>query len=101
MYYGQYNAEKLEDVLKREGVIDCIPESIPNPKRWPSNIDDLWYPVGFMQAEGINSLGFAKVGNKIGKFGDCQHFCSPGPADMLAIPLLQMILSVDHFYWKN
>lgn len=96
---GQFNETELERKKKSEGVIDCLSSvgSVVN-RPFDNNKELLsaWPTSAFFQVADVHTLGSAKVGNVVGKYGDCQHFCSPGPADMLAIPLLQLILAMDH-----
>eukprot|EP00588_Corethron_pennatum_P031624 CAMPEP_0194345768 /NCGR_PEP_ID=MMETSP0171-20130528/105042_1 /TAXON_ID=218684 /ORGANISM="Corethron pennatum, Strain L29A3" /LENGTH=189 /DNA_ID=CAMNT_0039112793 /DNA_START=668 /DNA_END=1239 /DNA_ORIENTATION=+ len=42
------------------------------------------YDRSVLWLDGTNSLGKAKVGGSVGAYGDCQHFCMPGPTDEIA-----------------
>jgi len=42
------------------------------------------YDRAVLWLDGTNSLGKAKVGGSVGAYGDCQHFCMPGPTDEIA-----------------
>jgi hypothetical protein len=97
---GRYNEVELKKLKAEAGgaVVDCLKKLDPMDPLVTSHtvsIFEEWKPSGFLQIQGINDFGDAKVGNVVGKFGDCQHFCSPGPADMLAIPLMQLILALE------
>jgi hypothetical protein len=91
---GKYNETELARLKSEQGIVGCLQTVGPPGYRNDKDLFKIWPPSGFFGVEGINNFGDAKVGNVVGKFGDCQHFCSPGPADMLAIPLMQMILSL-------
>ena len=55
---------------------------------------ETWDFHGFASISGINALGEYKVGNVVGKFGDCQHFCQPGPPDEYARVFLQLFIMI-------
>jgi hypothetical protein len=95
LYYGKYNETELAKLKAEQGIVGCL-QTVAAPEGYNSEkeVFKVWPASGFLGVEGINTLGDALVGNMVGKFGDCQHFCSPGPADMLAIPLMQLILSL-------
>lgn len=95
---GQFNEKELERMKKEEKVIECLNTVNPvqSTPSFAERLGDHFPITAFLGIQGINDFGEAKVGNVVGKFGDCQHFCSPGPADMLSIALMQLILSLYH-----
>jgi hypothetical protein len=96
---GRYNETELEKRMTTEGIVDCLNTVAPMIQLQRKNeLFNVWPLDGFLQLEGVHSLGNAggavKVGNSVGKFGDCQHFCAPGPPDMIAIAMLQLIIAI-------
>lgn len=92
---GRFDVHELKKLKEEAGeVIPCLEKVGQIPKAWASNQDPYldWKPDAFFQLDDINNQGNAKVGNVVGKFGDCQHFCSPGPADELSNYWLQLVL---------
>jgi hypothetical protein len=50
---------------------------------------------GILWLENLNHVGNTKVGGRSGKnFGDCLHFCMPGPPDDVARALQWMIIGI-------
>lgn len=92
---GKYSEEALKK-LKEEvgGVVPCVDKVGPVSTSWDKRSPpyDEWTPDAFFNIEDINNHGRAKVGTVVGKLGDCQHFCSPGPADELSKYWVQMVL---------
>jgi hypothetical protein len=85
---GLYNVTELELSANKGGPKQCIASS-GDPSSRPEIGKDLiqsWPLDGFFQVQGVNGLGSAKVGGNLplGRFGDCQHFCGPGPASVIS-----------------
>lgn len=99
---GGYNESHLQMLMEQNKPLDCLPEAVINSKSedYSSSIINgrlrNWKPDGFVSfgKNALNSLGKAKVGTSVGAYGDCQHFCLPGPPDELVRLFLQMILAL-------
>eukprot|EP01006_Ploeotia_vitrea_P001614 TRINITY_DN105214_c0_g1_i1.p1 TRINITY_DN105214_c0_g1~~TRINITY_DN105214_c0_g1_i1.p1 ORF type:complete len:359 (+),score=-32.66 TRINITY_DN105214_c0_g1_i1:14-1090(+) len=101
LYYEKnhgYNMTLLSELKQEYGVIDCESNHFDDPN---SNIirderlfKTKWNPNGFLFLQGTNSLGEYKVGNAVAKFGDCQHFCAPGPPGEMSRALIQLIFAI-------
>jgi hypothetical protein len=93
---GIYNETYLSEVRRSRGVVPCLRSAGSDPTWYDSNhaVFKKWVPEGYIWLQGTNDLGDAKVGNAVGKFGDCQHFCLPGPTDEIARGLLQYVLTM-------
>ena len=49
---------------------------------------------GIIELEQLENQGDCKVGNGVGKDGDCAHYCMPGPTDVLASALYTQLTRV-------
>lgn len=98
---GMYNETNLEILKQKYGSLECL-RTIDNLGEDLGNIEmnyitpyiKLMKIEGFLWLQGMNSLGEAKVGLAVGKYGDCQHYCEPGPADEFGRALIQQILAI-------
>jgi hypothetical protein len=92
---GVYNETFLVALYETGGTVPCLPSAGADQTWYDAGhaLYKQWPPEGFLWLQGTNALGEAKVGNTIGRFGDCQHFCQPGPTDEMARGLLQFILA--------
>jgi hypothetical protein len=89
-----YNETLLQIMKEKLGVVPC--EMGPKNDEFfrPEKFFDTWKPDGFVYLQETNSLGEFKVGPAVGKFGDCQHFCAPGPQDEIARAVVQLLLTL-------
>jgi hypothetical protein len=95
LFDGKYNEIELLKLKNSVGVVDCLNTVAPMIALQSQNeLFKVWPLDGFLQLEGVHTLGAAKVGNSVGKFGDCQHFCAPGPPDMIALAMVQLIVAI-------
>lgn len=96
---GKYNETFLSQLRHKKGTVPCL-RYVGEDQLWSDSSHPIytkWQPEGYVWLAGTNKLGEAKVGTAVGKFGDCQHFCMPGPADEIGRGLLQFILAVFTF----
>lgn len=102
---GLYDPAVLEVVKQQNtSLMDCVPESRMNRmeleyqllKEANASHNSILSSVeGVLYLRGIDDLGHLKIGAASGgEFGDCQHFCMPGPPDDNAIALETMILQM-------
>jgi hypothetical protein len=96
---GVYNETFLVLLHESGGTVPCLRSAGADQTWYDAGhaVYKKWLPEGFLWLQGTNTLGEAKIGNSVGKFGDCQHFCQPGPTDEIARGLLQLILAVFTF----
>jgi hypothetical protein len=93
---GEYDPKKLE-ILRRSGTsLSCSADgSKLAENRIIADLLSLNESVdGIIWLDGLNNLGNAKVGEGSGPYGDCLHFCMPGPADEVARALYWLILGI-------
>jgi hypothetical protein len=97
LYYehaGKYNETALKELRAHNGSMSCLQSAGRDASLISDDLFRLWPVDGFLWLQGINELGDAKVGNSVGIYGDCQHFCEPGPADEISRALLQLMLTL-------
>jgi hypothetical protein len=95
LFDGKYNETELLKLKNTVGVVDCLNSVAPMiPLQSKHELFKVWPLDGFLQLEGVHTLGAAKVGNSVGKYGDCQHFCAPGPPDIIALAMIQLIIAI-------
>ena len=96
---GVYNETFLKQqrliVHNKSTCVDTLSPLQQLPINLASKLYNKWKPDAFFQLEGINSLGNAKIGHNVGAYGDCQHFCAPGPPDQLSYYLVQLFLQMS------
>jgi len=80
---GDYDTKELEALKNNKTALGCVAER--NDSNQQVEFRTLPpYDRSVLWLDGTNSLGKAKVGGSVGAYGDCQHFCMPGPTDEIA-----------------
>lgn len=89
---GLYNPQYLQ----QKGHAGCqrVTKPVRSTAEWkaisgnPAVLQQLYGVVDF---EGLSEQGDLKIGGGVGTYGDCQHYCMPGPPDVYAGAIFTML----------